>query len=160
MIIAIEQAHLSYCEQMSSLINQNAVKEIMLPKGPHELTEVIDRFFVALCDGQFAGCCGYKVCVNRWVEIISLVRKDEYRGHNIGSQLIAACLNRARSYGFTKIFTMTQPKRKPLFAEFGFVEVSIKELPHKVWTDCVKCPRNAAGPGDSKCGEIALVIEA
>ena len=38
------------------------------------------------------------------------------------------------------------------FAKLGFEVVDKESLPLKVWTDCVKCPKN------DNCDEIAMVL--
>jgi amino-acid N-acetyltransferase len=37
------------------------------------------------------------------------------------------------------------------FQKFGFVSYPKEKLPHKVWTDCLNCPKF---PG---CDEVALI---
>ena len=39
------------------------------------------------------------------------------------------------------------------FRRFGFVEAPKSRLPHKVWADCVSCPKFP------DCGEQALIRE-
>lgn len=36
------------------------------------------------------------------------------------------------------------------FRKFGFVECSKEELPHKIWADCLDCPKFP------NCDEVAL----
>ncbi|OPZ65176.1 MAG: acetyltransferase [bacterium ADurb.Bin478] len=48
-----------------------------------------------------------------------------------------------------QVFTLTY---KPVFFEkVGFTRVDKKDLPHKVWKDCIHCPKFP------DCDEVALV---
>ncbi|MDR1613079.1 MAG: GNAT family N-acetyltransferase, partial [Planctomycetota bacterium] len=50
--------------------------------------------------------------------------------------------------GASEVFTLTYIP--DFFRRFGFEEVDRGELPHKVWLDCVKCPKFP------DCGETAM----
>jgi len=50
-----------------------------------------------------------------------------------------------------KVFLLTY--QKAFFEKFGFREVHKSELPHKVWSDCIKCIKFP------DCDEIAMALE-
>ncbi|MBM3235789.1 GNAT family N-acetyltransferase [Candidatus Poribacteria bacterium] len=157
MIYKIRPAHLKDCQLVSKMITECAQKEgIMLPKTPQQIMENLSNFFVAEIQGQTIACCGYKIWVNAWAEIISLYTSAPFRHLGIGAQLLKECIDKARSQGFQKIFTLTF--KPDWFSKRGFRQVNIDELPHKIWGDCAYCPKNAAGPGDVKCDEVPMVL--
>ncbi len=49
-----------------------------------------------------------------------------------------------------KLMSLTYEER--FFAKLGFEVVEKETLPLKVWSDCVKCPKN------DHCDEIAMVL--
>ena len=52
--------------------------------------------------------------------------------------------------GIRKLMSLTYEKR--FFEKLGFEVVQKESLPLKVWSDCVKCPKN------DNCDEIAMVL--
>jgi len=153
----IKPAHLKDCQPVSKMITECAQKEgIILPKTPQQIMENLSNFFVAEVQGKTIACCGYKIWVNAWVEIVSLFTSAPYRHCGIGAKLVKKCIDKARNQGFSKIFTLTVTPN--WFIKRGFCQVEINELPHKIWGDCAYCPKNAAGPGDVKCDEVPLVL--
>jgi amino-acid N-acetyltransferase len=69
----------------------------------------------------------------------------------VGSTLVTACITEARALGLKKIFCLTY--KPDFFAKFGFVLVDKSTLPHKVWGDCIKCPKFP------DCDENAMSME-
>jgi len=65
--------------------------------------------------------------------------------------LLAACLEEAKQLGIHRIFALTTSPG--YFRRFGFVECDKKELPHKIWNECLNCPKF---PDD--CDETALLL--
>jgi amino-acid N-acetyltransferase len=64
---------------------------------------------------------------------------ENFQRKGIGSRLVAACLAEAEFFGIAQVFTLTyQPS---FFASLGFKPIDKKELPHKVWSDCINCPK-------------------
>ena len=76
---------------------------------------------------------------------------DHHRGKGIGSKLVGWCIDEAKRLGIRKLMSLTYEQR--FFERLGFKVVSKESLPLKVWSDCVKCPKNDA------CDEIAMVLE-
>ena len=156
MIYKIRPAHLKDCQPVSQMITECAQTEgVILPKTPQRIMENLSNFFVAEVQGKTIACCGYKIWVNAWVEIVSLYTSVSFRHCGIADKLLKACIDKANSQGFSKIFTLTV--KPDWFSKRGFRQVEISELPHKIWGDCAYCPKNAAGPGDFKCIEVPMV---
>ena len=78
-----------------------------------------------------------------------MVRPD-LRTQRIGTKLLDACLDEARSLNISRVYALT---RSPdFFRKNGFAEVDKHELPHKVFNDCIRCPMFP------DCDEIAMII--
>ncbi|MFP4087465.1 MAG: GNAT family N-acetyltransferase, partial [Desulfobacteraceae bacterium] len=56
----------------------------------------------------------------------------------------------ARSLGIKKVFTLTYVP--DFFVKMGFEEIEKAVLPHKIWADCLKCPKFP------DCDEIAMML--
>jgi amino-acid N-acetyltransferase len=97
------------------------------------------------------GVCGLGICWEDLAEIRSLAVSEEMKGTGLGSRLVAACLEEAKSLGVKRVFTLTYVP--DFFVRFGFREVEKSVLPHKIWADCFKCPKFP------DCDETALLID-
>jgi amino-acid N-acetyltransferase len=64
---------------------------------------------------------------------------------------VEACLVEARDFRMGRVFLLTY--QDAFFRKFGFDLVDKKELPHKIWTDCIKCAKFPL------CDEIAMVTQ-
>ena len=97
------------------------------------------------------GSAALHVCWENLAEIRSLAVAEGYHGQDIGTRLVRACLAEAELLGISKVFSLTyQPG---FFKKLGFREIDKNELPHKVWSDCINCPKFP------DCNEIALLWE-
>jgi amino-acid N-acetyltransferase len=136
--------------RIQEVINSHAELGKMLFKSFAQLYETLRDFVVYEEDGNVLGCCAVSILWADLAEVRSLAVDDAYRGRGIGSALVRACINESRRMQIRKLMTLTYEQR--FFEKLGF-EVVLKEtLPLKVWTDCVKCPKNA------NCDEIAMVL--
>jgi amino-acid N-acetyltransferase len=80
----------------------------------------------------------------------SLAVDDKYRGRGVGSHLVRWCVDEARRLRIRKLMSLTYEQR--FFERLGFAVVEKETLPLKVWSDCVRCPKN------ENCDEIAMVL--
>jgi amino-acid N-acetyltransferase len=65
--------------------------------------------------------------------------------------LIAACLEEAKELGIKQVFLLTYIPR--YFERIGFRVVDKATLPHKIWTDCVRCVKFP------DCNETAMLLD-
>jgi len=73
----------------------------------------------------------------------------DHVGQGLGRAIVEQLLVDGRDLDFTQVFTLTY---KPgFFEKIGFTRVDKKDLPHKVWKDCIHCPKFP------DCDEIALI---
>ena len=145
----VEKARISDVSQMHHLITHFADKGEMLARPLSEMYENIRDYFVIREGELIVACAALHVMWEDLAEIKSLAVAEENQKKGIGEQLIDACLEEARRLGMPTVFCLTY---KPAFFErFGFSQVDKMELPHKVWTECYRCPKFP------NCDEIALI---
>ncbi len=147
----IRKAAIADIKLIQSLINTYADAGQMLPRSLNELYESLRDFSVYEADGLLAGVCALHISWDGLAEIRSLAVHKEKTGKGIGSGLVRHCLDEASALGAEKVFVLTyQPD---FFKKLGFVPVDKKELPHKIWTDCLNCVKFP------DCDESSLIIK-
>jgi amino-acid N-acetyltransferase len=82
-------------------------------------------------------------------EIRSLAVHEGYAGRGLGKALVGACLEEAASLGIKRAFALTY--RPGFFERLGFRTLDKRELPQKIWKDCIRCARFTC------CDEVALI---
>jgi amino-acid N-acetyltransferase len=147
----IRKANLNDPEAIRDLVNTYAARELMLPRALNEVYEDLRDFFVYEVGGRILGCAALHVCWEGLGEVRSLAVAEDMVGRGIGRQLVEACLGEARVLGMGRVFVLTYVPE--FFRRFGFREYPKEQLPHKVWTDCLKCHKFP------NCDEIAMLIE-
>ena len=102
------------------------------------------------CD-EVVGCLALELVWRDLAEVKSLAVNEAHQGKGVGSELVSAAIEEGRGMGLKKIFTLT--RERTFFERSGFKVVAKETLPHKVWTDCVRCPLQ------DNCDEIAMILE-
>jgi amino-acid N-acetyltransferase len=97
------------------------------------------------------GICALHICWDDLAEIRSLAVQEEVRNKGMGAKLVRACLEESKSLGVKSVFALTY--RPDFFERLGFKKVDKAVLPHKIWTDCLKCVKFP------DCDEVAVVKE-
>jgi len=137
------------------LITHHAELNRMLFRSHADLYEHIRDFSVDVEQTSGAervlGCAALELVWRDLAEIKSLAVDEDQRGRGIGRRLVAAALEEARRLGLSRVFALT--RERTFFEKMGFRMVSRETLPHKVWTDCVRCPLQ------EHCDEIAVVVD-
>ncbi len=100
---------------------------------------------------EVVGVCSLHICWEDLAEVRSLAVTEPFWGRGVGSRLVRGCLDEAVRLGISRVFTLTY--KPDFFKRFGFVEVDKNNLPHKVWSDCVNCPKFP------DCNEVAMIWE-
>lgn len=147
----IRSARLTDVPRIQEIINSHAELGKMLFKSYADLYENIRDFAVYEEDGDVVGCVALGIIWGDMAEVRSLAVDVSCIGRGIGKQLTQWCIDDARRMQIRKVMSLTYEQR--FFEKLGFVVVDKDTLPLKVWTDCVKCPKNLA------CDEIAMVRE-
>jgi amino-acid N-acetyltransferase len=148
----VEKARIHDVPQMHKLINDYAGKGEMLARPLSELYEGIRDFLVVREGERVLACAALHVAWADLAEIRSVAVADDKRKTGIGAQLVRACLEEAEALGIETVFCFTY--KPEFFKRQGFVGIDKMELPRKVWTDCLRCPKFP------NCDEIALVYRA
>jgi amino-acid N-acetyltransferase len=123
------------------LLHHFADKGLLLGRSYSSLYDQIRDFQVALGDDgkQLVGAGALHISWDNLAEIRSLAVLEEQQGKGIGRRLVECCLEEARFFGINKVFTLTYQPR--FFSRLGFQPIDKGQLPHKVWSDCVNCPK-------------------
>lgn len=152
----IRKAKVTDVQEMQKIVNYYAELKEMLPRSLNELYENIQDFFVyekrgVHRKGKIIGCIALHIVWEDLAEIKSLAVQPDYQKKGIGTKLVKKCLQQAKSLGVKKVFVLTF--KPEYFGKFGFKKVSRERLPHKIWSECIRC---YLFPG---CKEIALILK-
>jgi len=150
----IRKAKIQDVKSIHELLNHHANQSLLLPRSLSELYDHLRDFYVienSEVKGSILGVCSLSISWEDLGEIRSLAVVEESQERGLGSKLVEACLSEAVGLGLSKVFVLTLIK--DFFARFGFKEVEKSSLPHKIWADCVRCPRFP------HCDEIAMTLE-
>lgn len=154
--IILREATVADVPDMARIINDAAEFGLMLPKSLASLYENVREFRVAEAEPASAGganrvigVCGLSIVWANLAEVVSLAVDPSYRGQGLGKRLAQACLDEAKRLGVRQVMTLTY--EQAFFEKLGFAVVDRQKLPLKVWSECVRCPKNQA------CDEIAMI---
>ncbi len=137
--IIIRKAKISDAAAMHKLILHYAKEDLMLPRPLMEIYENIRDYFVAVRGKTLMACCALHICWKDLAEIKSLAVKPGRTRGGIGTLLVKEALEEAININIKKVFCLTYiPK---FFRRFGFRKIEKKRLPHKIWNECINCPK-------------------
>lgn len=139
---------------IARLINDAAEYGLMLHRSLSGLYDNLRDYQVAVETSgeqqeQIVGVCGLKVVWSNLAEVYALVVAPDQRGQGLGKKLVESCVLDARRLGVRKLMTLTYEQR--FFENLGFVVMDRKQLPLKVWSECLRCAKN------THCDEIAMM---
>jgi len=147
----IRKANLKDAKKIQEMINYYANQDEMLPRSISEIYENIRDIFVYVEKGKIYGCVRLHICWENLAEIKSLAVSKSRWGMGIGTKLVKACLDEARKLKIKKLFALTY--KPDFFKKLNFKRVSKTTLPHKVWNECINCPKFP------NCEEVPLTRE-
>lgn len=150
----IRHAQIADIPQAARIINDAAEYGLMLPRSLASMYEDVRDFQVAVIPregdaDEVVGVCGLKIVWANLAEIFALAVSPDHRGQGIGRRLVLSCIDEAEQLGIKRLMTLTY--QQPFFEKLGFAVVDRQQLPLKVWSECVRCPKNQA------CDEIAMI---
>lgn len=146
----IRKAVVADAEEIQKLVNSFAEKNAMLPRALSTIYENIRDFVVMEEDGRIVGCCAMHVNWGDLGEVRSLAVDESTQGKGYGRQLVEVCLSEARDLGVPNVFALTYVP--DFFERLGFHRIDKAELPRKIWTECINCPKFP------DCGEEAVFM--
>lgn len=165
----IRKAVIRDIRDIHSILKGYADLDLLLPRPLSELYDHLRDYFVlqecssdstlpqrdpenlSTKDTKIQGVCGLHICWEDLAEIKSLAVRDASRGRGFGRRLVQACMDEAHSLGIKRVFVLTYIP--DFFRKLGFKEADKALLPHKIWADCMKCPKFP------DCGEVALIYD-
>jgi amino-acid N-acetyltransferase len=151
---ALRKAKIQDVKAIHDILTYYGNQIILLPRSLSELYDHLRDFYVIESGqnkGDILGVCALNISWQDLGEIRSLAVVEQRQQKGLGSQLVEACLKEAAELGLTKVFVLTLIKG--FFTRFGFSVVEKSTLPHKIWADCIKCPRFP------DCDEVAMILE-
>ena len=148
--MALRKAKVEDIKKIHSLINSYAQDGVMLSRSLSELYENVRDFFVYVEKGGIAGCCSLHVCWEDLAEVKCLAVSKPSLKQGIGRKLVNAAVSEAGRLGLKKVFALTYEPE--FFIKCGFRKVNKDKLPHKIWNECINCPKFP------DCEEEALIL--
>ena len=149
----VRKAVIEDVEPIHEILNAFAAQGKLLPRSLSDLYEHLRAYYVleTVPGERIQGVCGLGICWKDLAEIESLAIAEAFQGLGLGRKLVDACLREAAALGLNKVFTLTYVPE--FFVKRGFYEVDKSCLPHKIWADCLKCPKFP------DCDETALMLQ-
>jgi amino-acid N-acetyltransferase len=134
----IRKATIADAKNIYTLIQSCAKKGKILERSLNNIYENIRDFWIYENKTKIVACCALSVV--GWQdlgEIRSLVVAPKFRSKKVGTNLVKRCVEEARSLGIRRIFALTFIPS--FFKGLGFKTIDKKDLPHKIWSDCINC---------------------
>ncbi len=138
-------------EYIHKLINGFASKDLMLPRSLSEIYENLRDYTVYIDGNRVMGCAALHVYWKDLAEIRSVVVDESLQRKGIATKLTNICMDECRNLQIKRMFVLTDVPA--FFEKCGFYRITKDELPHKIWTECVRCHKF---PG---CTEVPLMLQ-
>ena len=140
-------------DEIHDLIAGYAAQGVMLPKPHSTLYEALREFVVAVDvdSKKIVGVGALHLTWNELAEVRSMAVHEDYSRRGIGSSIVKKLLEEGRTLGVKNFFTLTY--RPEFFKSLGFALTTKESLPHKIWKECIDCPKFP------NCDEIAMTLE-
>jgi amino-acid N-acetyltransferase len=152
--VIIRRAAAKDIKVIHKLLSLYGSQGLLLARPLSELYDHLRDFFVLErtgSDESVIGACALGVCWEDMAEIRSLAVMEGYQEQKFGSKLVLACLEEARSLGIRRVFALTYVE--DFFSKMGFRVVEKSTLPHKIWSDCLRCSKYP------DCDETAMILD-
>lgn len=149
--IILRPATMHQAEAIFSLVDAASRSSTVLPRTRAAICEHLRDFVVALEGDEVVGCGALHIWSLNLGEIKSLVTAERMRGKGLGGRIVQSLCEEARRLGLTRLFVLTDSV--DFFIRNGFTATDKATLPHKVWNECILCPKF------QDCGEVALDLD-
>ncbi len=121
MSVTIRPAKTSDIKAIRAIIDTYSLQRRLLSKETVMLYEDVQEFFVAEKDNKVIGCGALHVLWEDLGEVRTVAVIEEFRGQNIGHQIMSAIIDRAQSLGLKRLFCLTF--ETGFFGKHGFTEI-------------------------------------
>lgn len=152
-MVKLVKAKLPDIAAMQSLVLSEVKDGIILERSEDEVATNIRSYILAKDDEKLVGYAALHIHSSRLAEIRSLIVSSEYRGKNIGKEMVLFALAEAKSLEVSEeVLVLTYLPE--FFKKMDFVEIPKETIPeHKIWADCIKCIHFPI------CHEVSLVYK-
>lgn len=147
--LSTRRARVDDIHRILELVNGLAADQLMLPRSPGSVIENLRDFVVAEIEGEFAGCGALHLVWTDLAEIRSIAVDPKAHKRGLGRLLADELIRDAEQLGVARLFAFTYVPG--FFEKLEFKVVEHSSLPHKVFSDCLNCPKFHA------CDEIAML---
>ncbi len=134
----IRPARMGDVRAIHGLLQGFADQGLLLARSISSLYDQL-RDFIVYDDDGVLGVCSLHISWDNLAEIRSLAIAPELQGRGIGSRLVRSCLDEAESLEIGQVFVLTY--QADFFRKLDFIDKDKKDLPHKIWSDCLHCPK-------------------
>ncbi|CUV65639.1 Acetyltransferase [Sulfurovum sp. enrichment culture clone C5] len=150
-MIELCKAKISDIADMQTLVADEVEKGVILFRSEDEIANNIRSYVLAKDGTKLVGYTALHVHSKKLAEVRSLVVHEDYRGKDIGADMVKFAINEAKELGIEEeILSLTYVPE--FFKKLGFKEINKESIPdHKIWADCIKCIHFPV------CNEVALV---
>jgi amino-acid N-acetyltransferase len=138
-------------EAIHNLVNDYANKGLMLPRVRNVLYETLRDMVLVVEGEELLGVGALHLIWDELAEIRTLAVAPYLVKGGLGTQIVNRLIQDAREVGVKTVFTLTY--QTEFFAKQGFYEIAKEKLPHKVWKECINCPKFP------NCDEVAMIKE-
>jgi len=154
--LILRRACVSDVGEILALINSYASSNLMLPRGPKYLYENIRNFVVVKAEAEktepkVVACGSLHVLWEDIAEIRALAIHPRFQHCGLGAKIVRHLIEEARQMGIEKVFTFTLEEE--FFEKLGFKPKTKEELPSKVWSECIQCPKYF------QCDETGVIFD-
>ena len=149
--VEMHPARVADVEPIMELVNRLALEGVMLPRSPASIVENLRDFVVCTVNGEFAGCGALAILWTDLAEIRSIAVEPRFQKLGIGRKMAEHLLAEAEAIGLAPVMAFTYVTG--FFEKLGFKVVDHASLPHKVFNDCLHCPKF------NQCDEVAVLKE-
>lgn len=147
----IQKATIRDVEEIHKLLTSLARRGGVLPRALSSIYENLRDFFVYREKSRVIGCVALHIVWKDLAEVRSLAVDSHHRRKGIGRKLVEIALSEAKGLGIEKAFALTY--QETFFNKLGFITVDKNTLPHKIWSDCMNCPKFP------NCDEVAVLFK-
>lgn len=147
----IRKAKLSDSEAIHKLANHYAKKGLMLARSRSSIYEYIRNYSVIESSGEVIAIGALSILWADLAEVRTLAVKESSSKQGVGKKLVEHLLNEAKDLGIKKVFTLTY--QEAFFEKCGFQVIDKAHMPHKIWKDCLNCPKFP------NCDEVLMAVD-
>ena len=135
---------------MQLLVAPEIESGVILLRTDDEVATNIRSYSIAMDGDKLVGFCALHIHSPGLAEVRSMIIENDYRGKDIGSELVRKVCEEGKRLGLKEVLALTYQQH--FFERLGFVEIPKESIPeHKIWADCIKCKYFPV------CNEVSLI---